>query len=98
MTDLWKSADLGKLLEDKVWVNVECTIQARSYEPVKISMGQSQTLLPEDNPDEVRIRLCRKLLKDVISEGETVRAQGSDYLETKTKVPQGRPSRRKFEG
>jgi hypothetical protein len=48
-------------------------VQSDQYEPIKISMGQSRTIGPDDNPDQVRIEIFRRLLKDVISESEKTR-------------------------
>jgi len=75
--------DIEKLLaalEDKVWVSVERTIQPDQFEPIRISMGESRTVGPDDNPDELRMKICRKLLQDVIQEGEDVRANFDQYL------------------
>ncbi len=68
--------DIEKLLaamEDKVWVTVESTVQPSQYEPIKISMGQSRTVSSDENPDQVRMEIFRRLLKDVISESEKAR-------------------------
>lgn len=64
---------LSVLLKDKVWITIECTVQARQYEPVKIVMGQSQTIGPSDNPNEIRMQICQKILQDAIQEGNKIK-------------------------
>ncbi len=48
--------------DDKIWVTVEFTINIGNYENVKIQMGQSQTIGPDDDPSKLRERLTRRLL------------------------------------
>jgi len=75
--------DVEKLLslsEDKVWVSIERTIQPDQFEPVRISMGEARTVGPDNKPDELRMQICRRLLEDVIQEGENVRANPEQYL------------------
>lgn len=71
---------LLSLLDDKIWVSIERTVQIVQFEPVKISMGESRTVGPDNNPDELRMSICRKLLQDAIQEGENVRANFEQYL------------------
>ena len=68
------------LLDDKVWVSIERTVQPDQFEPIRISMGEGRTVGPDDNPDELRMKICRKLLQDAIQEGENVRANFERYL------------------
>jgi len=71
---------LLSLLDDKVWASIERTIQVEQYEPIRIGMGESRTVGPDNNPDELRMQICRKLLQDAIQEGENVRANFEQYL------------------
>lgn len=59
--------------EDKVWVTVGGTINLGNYENVKIDMGQSRTIGPDENPDELRIKICRMLIEDFIREADKIR-------------------------
>lgn len=63
---------LQPLYPDKIWVQVEITINIGNYENVKIQMGQTQTLGSEDNPDHVRDELCNKLLKALEKKKEKI--------------------------
>jgi len=84
--------DIEKLLaalEDKVWVSIERTVQTDDFEPIRISMGESRTVGPDNNPDELRMQICRKLLQDAIQEGENVRANFEKYLRKEDSAPQG---------
>ena len=60
-------------LKDKVWVTIEGTVQPAQFEPIKIVMGQSRTIGPDDDPDKIRMQICQRILQDVIQEGEKAR-------------------------
>lgn len=51
---------------DKVWVSVTKTVNLGNYENIKIDMGHSTSVGPDENPDEIRMNICRILLEDLI--------------------------------
>lgn len=69
--------------EDKIWVTIGGTINLGNYENVKIDMGQSRTIGPEDDPDELRMQICRKLITDFVVESDKIRNNLNTYHESK---------------
>jgi len=61
--------------EDKVWASVEVTVNLSNYENIKIMGGYSRTIGPDDDPHELRKVMTRKIIKDVVQEGERVREE-----------------------
>uniref|UniRef100_A0A6M3ILJ6 Uncharacterized protein n=1 Tax=viral metagenome TaxID=1070528 RepID=A0A6M3ILJ6_9ZZZZ len=60
---------------DKVWASVEVTVNLGNYENIKIMGGYSRTIGPDDDPHELRKVMTRKIIKDVVQEGERVREE-----------------------
>jgi hypothetical protein len=50
---------------DKVWVNVERTVNLGNYENIKISAGEARTVGPDDKPTELRDKIANKILDEV---------------------------------
>ncbi len=48
---------------DKVWVQVELTINTGNYENTKIQIGRSLTVEPGDNPYDLQDEIIRQTLK-----------------------------------
>jgi len=82
--------------EDKVWAGAEATINLGNYENVKISSGESRTVVPGDNRDEIRLEIMRKVIADVIAEGERVRSKPDDLYGKKEVFPESRTRSRRF--
>ena len=66
--------------EDKIWCQVSYGIQLASYEPFKVDLGQSITLKPDDDPNELMISTMNKLTTMVITHVEEVRSNPDDYI------------------
>ena len=49
---------------NKVWATVEATVNMGNYENIKISMGESISVVEEGNSEEVRLSLLNRLLKE----------------------------------
>lgn len=58
---------------DKVWVQVETTINLGNYENIKLAAGISHTLLPKEDPFDTRLVLMEQLRKDLLEEAEEYR-------------------------
>lgn len=56
---------LSGTIEDKVWVQVEQSVQPRQYESLKIIMGTSRTI-GNDDPKVLRQLLMGKLIREVL--------------------------------
>lgn len=90
---------IGKIMEpteDKIWVQVEVSAQITQYEPVKIVLGQSISICPDDDPDEMRKNLMHELLKQAISETERARNRPSDLYPPRKAPPETTGRRRRF--
>ena len=59
--------------KDRVWVQVGGMVNLGNYENIKIDMGQSRSIGPDEDPDEIRNKMCEKVLDDVIAFGKTFR-------------------------
>ncbi len=51
--------------QDKVWVNVERTVNLGNYENVKVSVGESRTVGPKDDPIQLRDDITNQCLDEV---------------------------------
>jgi len=51
--------------QDKVWVNIERTVNLGNYENVKISLGESKSITKESDPIDVRVEITNQALEDV---------------------------------
>jgi hypothetical protein len=47
---------------DKVWASVEATINLGNYENIKIQIGESRSLKPKDDSQEIRDELVNELI------------------------------------
>ena len=81
-------------LRDKVWVTIEGTVQPAQFEPIKIVMGQSRTIGPDDDPDKIRMQICQRILQDVIQEGENARNK-TKSSDQSTEISTERPIRKR---
>lgn len=50
--------------DNKVWVNVERTVNLGNYENIKISVGESRTVGPDENPLTVRNTITNQCLDE----------------------------------
>lgn len=73
-----------ELREDRVWCTVGGTINMGDYNNIKIDMGQSRTVAPDEEPDEVRLEITRTILEDFLDISEEIKPGG------KGKPPSGR--------
>jgi len=64
-------------MEDKVWVTMAATVNLGNYENIKIDMGQSRTVGPDDDPDELRMEMALKILSDVVDMIDEVKPGGA---------------------
>lgn len=69
--------------EDQVWVTVKYTVQTRPYESATIEIGTSQTVPPQETPEQTREALCEKLMDEAIELGEDMRAAIPEYRRKK---------------
>lgn len=58
---------------DKVWVQVETTVNLGNYENIKLAAGISHTLLPKEDPFKIREELMTRLREDLLEEAEEYR-------------------------
>lgn len=49
---------------DKVWVNVERTVNLGNYENIKVSVGESRTVGPDDDPIDLRNQITNQCLDE----------------------------------
>ena len=84
-------------MEDKVWVTMAATVNLGNYENIKIDTGQSRTVGPDDDPDELRMEMARKILSDVVDMIDEVKPGGALKLPSgrKTESPLPRSFRRR---
>jgi hypothetical protein len=67
--------------DDKIWCQVSYGIQLAAYEPFKVDLGQSITLKPNDDPNELMISTMNKLTTMVMTHVEEVRENPADYID-----------------
>ena len=79
--------------ENKVWTAVTMTVNTGNYENVKIDMGQSMTIGPDDDPAELRMNLMRNILKDLMA--ESLKVKGKEYM-PKGEATETQGRRRRF--
>ena len=58
--------------EEQVWVTVSYTVNLGNYESAKVEMGTRQNVESQD-PADVRVALCEKLMDEVVNLGEDMR-------------------------
>lgn len=63
---------------DKVWVSVETTINLGNYENVKIMGGRSQSVLPEEDPVEIRDDIMEEMLADILSRRKEIKRKAKE--------------------
>lgn len=59
--------------DDKVWASAETTVNLGNYENIKIMAGYSRTLAPDENPNEVRQGMLKRVIRDVVQEAEKIK-------------------------
>ena len=82
-------------MEDKVWVTMAATVNLGNYENIKVDMGQSRTVGPDDDPDELRMDIARKILSDVLDMSEEIKPGGVLKLPSGRKTETDNPPRRR---
>ena len=82
-------------MEDKVWVTMAATVNFGNYENIKIDMGQSRTVGPDDDPDELRMEIARKILSDVVDMIDEVKPGGALKPSSGRKTETDNPPRRR---
>jgi hypothetical protein len=64
MTQQVKEIKEIKSEENKVWCNVERTVNLGNYENVKISLGEARTVGPDEDPIKVRDQIVNQCLDE----------------------------------
>jgi hypothetical protein len=57
---------------DKVWASVEATINLGNYENIKIQIGESRSLKPKDDSQEIRDELVNELIEDILDKKDEI--------------------------
>lgn len=60
-----KQTEVLKNDPDKVWVNVERTVNLGNYENIKLSIGESRTVGQDDDPIELRDQVTNQCLDEI---------------------------------
>ena len=50
---------------DKIWVNIERTVNLGNYENIKLSVGESRTVGPDDDPIDLRDEITTQCLDEI---------------------------------
>ena len=51
--------------QDKIWVNVERTVNLGNYSNIKLSVGESRTVRPNDDPIDLRDQVVNQCLDEI---------------------------------
>ena len=65
--------------DNRVWCSVETTINLGNYENIKLQVGESRTITPEDDADEIKNELLMKLTDDLKEYKDEVKKVWTNY-------------------